>query len=399
MNPNEKNPLSPAESGDASSGISPVDFTNPSSLASSSSLSTSDSLASAQDSLTSAGQAAVAPSNAIGLNQIGADAPSATMDRPDQPLTPAAPVPGSIGSVTSVPLPSSTDPLVAAASANPTPAAAPVTNVTASNMPTMGGATTPIAETPVNAASPAEQPYYNPFMPNPSANSNMPAASANESSSTSVPPSLQSPTEKFSNRVNVKTPAGSVGSKLLTIIAWLLVVLLAAVAVFLFFKWQDAEQRAQEQKIVYIEKQPEIVSASLKCERSMDGQEEGLENLVDRYGFFNAEFEDGILQTASLTTNYNFTDNDAAEGARGHFDEVNQYYIDIAVNTGIEAITTSYDVNENVGTYQLSANAGQIAGDYIGVFGFEQNDAGEANLTLDSVQSSYEAVGYVCTVE
>ena len=67
-------------------------------------LSMADSLASAQDNLTAAGNATADTPNAIGLDEISAAKPEAEMASPmEEPLTPAAPVPGSIGSVTSVP--------------------------------------------------------------------------------------------------------------------------------------------------------------------------------------------------------------------------------------------------------------------------------------------------------
>ena len=98
MNPEQNNPFS-NPGGTPSAGSS-----NPFSGG----LSMSDSLASAQDNLTSAGMAANTAPGVMGLDQIGASDPSAVMSSPtDEPLVPAAPVPGSIGSVTSVPLPSS----------------------------------------------------------------------------------------------------------------------------------------------------------------------------------------------------------------------------------------------------------------------------------------------------
>ena len=111
MNPNENNPLSPSGMGNGMSGgatpspstqpssiPSPVDFTNPDTYGATSSLSMSDTLDSAKDDLTSAGQAAINPMAATpGLSQLGADSPSASMEAPTQPLTPAAPVPGSLG--------------------------------------------------------------------------------------------------------------------------------------------------------------------------------------------------------------------------------------------------------------------------------------------------------------
>lgn len=65
-----------------------------------------DSFAAAQDNLTAAGLASGAPSNAIGLDQIAETDPErrwSDTTEDNRPLEPAPPVPGSIGSVTSVP--------------------------------------------------------------------------------------------------------------------------------------------------------------------------------------------------------------------------------------------------------------------------------------------------------
>lgn len=112
MNPDGTNPSTNTGAGATSdSGAGAVvppalDFTS----SDTTNLSMADSLASAADNLTSAGMAAKTPDNgSIGLGQIGASDPSATMERPDEPLVPAAPVPGSLGSVTSGPAVASSD--------------------------------------------------------------------------------------------------------------------------------------------------------------------------------------------------------------------------------------------------------------------------------------------------
>lgn len=104
MNPDETNPTTNtgATGGNNAGSVVPpaLDFTS----SETTSLSMADSLASAADNLTSAGMAAKEPDNgSIEMNEIGASNPSAQMERPDEPLVPAAPVPGSIGSVTSGP--------------------------------------------------------------------------------------------------------------------------------------------------------------------------------------------------------------------------------------------------------------------------------------------------------
>lgn len=104
MNPDDTNPTTNtgATGGNNAGSVVPpaLDFTS----SDTTSLSMADSLASAADNLTSAGMAAKEPDNgSIGMSEIGASDPSAQMERPDEPLVPAAPVPGSIGSVTSGP--------------------------------------------------------------------------------------------------------------------------------------------------------------------------------------------------------------------------------------------------------------------------------------------------------
>lgn len=104
MNPDETNPTTNtgATGGSNAGSVVPpaLDFTS----SETTSLSMADSLASAADNLTSAGMAAKEPdTGSIEMNEIGASNPSAQMERPDEPLVPAAPVPGSIGSVTSGP--------------------------------------------------------------------------------------------------------------------------------------------------------------------------------------------------------------------------------------------------------------------------------------------------------
>ena len=90
-------------------------------------LTMADGLASAQDNLTSAGLAASTDDGIMDLNQLGATAPEAVMTPPiDDPLVPAAPVPGSIGSVTSVP-PVNPDPTTGTMPVDPNaPVATPV---------------------------------------------------------------------------------------------------------------------------------------------------------------------------------------------------------------------------------------------------------------------------------
>lgn len=410
MNPNENNPLTPSGTSaggvtpPASSTPSPVDFTDPSSLnTNTSSLSMSDSLASAQDSLTSAGQAAVAPSGTIGLDQLGADKPSAAMDLPNQPLTPAAPVPGSIGSVTSVPAnpEPATDPLVAAAAATPSAPSAPMTSVTASNMPTLGAAPS-MESASAGASAPAmggDKPYYNPFAPRPGT----PTMAGAPTSSTSVPPALQPQTEKFSDRLSaVQNKKQGGGVSILNIIAWVLAVLGIGCSIFFFIKWQDAEARAKKPQIVYVEKEPggeeQGFSGSLSCVQQFEGGIEGVENMVDYNRNIFAKYENGVFQNIDLRTTYNFTDGDAAEGARWYLDEQTNSYNEMAANAGIEALTIENNVDGAVATQLITAGPDQLVGDFAGVFMVPMAEDGSVNTDQEALKTNLEAAGFTCSV-
>lgn len=405
MNPNENNPFSPTGAGgtSGSSTPSPVDFTNPSALnTNTSSLSMSDSLASAQDSLTSAGQAAVAPSSTIGLDELGADKPSAAMDLPNQPLTPAAPVPGSIGSVTSVPANNpepATDPLVAAASSTPAPAPAPTNNVTASNMPAMGAApnvgSAPTAE-PNAAPATGDKPYYNPFAANTSTPSAMPSAAP--TSSTNVPPALQPPTEKFSDRLNAVKNKKQGGSNILMIVAWILAVVGIGCAIFFFIQWQDAETRAKKPEIIYVERDPseQPESSELSCVKEYAGGIDGVEDMVDYSDDIFAKYENGTLQYIDHRMSLNFVDNTAAEAGRWYLDDQVNTFNSITAGFGVENVTVETEVADNVARQVVTATPDQLVGEMITFFNVPLNEDGTANTDQAALQEYLEAIDFVC---
>lgn len=252
MNPQDNNPTGgdTAAAGDGSSIAPAVDFTSETS--SDGNLSMTDSLASAEDNLTSAGLAAADSGPvAMGLDQIGASDPSATMARPEAPLVPADPVPGSIGSATSGPAltdnttttepatAETTAPVVADAGTIPagdmsaaapagaetaTPAAgsiAPVSPEIPGAIPVMNGAAVSNAAA---AETPAQAPY-NPFATS--------AADGNGTNVTSA--ALQPRTEKFSS----KSGNGG-GSKMMTILFAVLSLILAVTTVIFLVLWQGA---------------------------------------------------------------------------------------------------------------------------------------------------------------
>ncbi len=457
MNPNETNPSSPTGTSGAAGGAtptsatssvpSPVDFTNPSSLnTNTSSLSMADSLASAQDNLTSAGQAAdTGASTVMGLGEIGASSASATMDRPGEALTPADPVPGSIGSVTSVP-PLAPEPMdmgalggnqaANAAATGDSFGATTANNVfgTATNsadtttasgadaMTSAGGAfgttnatTTETAtgntfgataapatssfgtsagSTDANATAAAKpvQPYYNPFARTMGANT---AAT----SSTNVPPALQPQTEKFSNRMN----AGAEKKKpnIMMLLGWLLTALFAVTTVVFLILWMDAKNNPQ---IIYRDKpvvpdEPVADTVSLvNCAQDYAGPVvEGLENLTGERKEVALRFVNGKLEKADLSNIYTFTDDAAAEASRGYFDGQNAWYNDIATNAGVAAITSNLNIEGNTARQDLSATAENLTGEYINVFALTADGAWDTELSEDSIRQNYTQNGFACT--
>ena len=421
MNPNDNNPFAASGAsgaGTPSSPLSPLDFTNPDTLnTNTSSLSMSDSLASAQDSLTSAGQAAPSTSNAIGLDQLGLDKPSASMDTPNQPLTPAAPVPGSIGSVTSVPPVSTPDNLgnnlgsnlgsnATMPPVNTAPAAPSTTPVTTSNMPSLGGAS---SSSSASSNSGSARPYYNPFaQPASSTPAASPAPtpatpSTAPTSSTNVPPALQPQGEKFSDRLSkAQSASASKGSsKLLMIIGWVLALVFAATSVMFFIFWQNAQKAADEKEIIYVDRDPvEEKLSMLNCTQNLGADEGlGLEGLTWHSRDMSATFKNDALASLTLFNNFTFANAEAASNAEWYFNDLNTMYADMANNLGVDGLAISGELNDVVRTYNIGANADQLVGDFVGTYMLNTNEEGAVLGSREDVKQAYENAGFICTLE
>ncbi len=409
----EKNNLSAAggagsavPSGDATGGVpaagstagAPLDFTgmSGSTAGATNGLSMADGLASAQDNLTSAGMAAgTQRTDSIGLDQIGAADPTATMTAPEEePLVPAAPVPGSIGSAISGP---------ALATNSYGVPAMPVANSAETNTP--GGATAAMtaattagintgAESVNGMANAAQvQAPYNPFA-NTMTNNGAAAAPA-QTSSTAVPAGLQPKTEKFSAQTGGKKDIFT----LPTIIAGAIAAVFLITTIIFIVLWQNA---LKDQKIVYVppidDKEPEI--AALVCSRSgvTDGVE-GLDNLTSYDVKFTSNYTDKVLTDINLAAKYAFVDNVAAEGARGYFDQLTNTLRDTAINAGVSEMQTGMEIVDNVVDYSVTAIPDQLVGDAAG--GLFLLPSGENGLIMDlaEVQAHYVEQGFECTVK
>ncbi len=452
MSPNDNNPFAPSGTGSAgtsgtgASGSSPIpsplDFTNPDALNSTSSLSMSDSLASAQDDLTSAGQAAANSSDAIGLDQLDLNSNSITTSSAsydDRPLVPAAPVPGSIGSAMSAPAASDTTATNASdtsSSRNPfggstsTGAVMGTTNttptpVTSSNMPNLGGANTASAtvpstpSNPTSASATSASSYYNPFSRNnTAAPSNTSATSvatpsfgmnststtptstsapAGMSSSSTVPPSLQPQTEKFSQGKAAGKGFGG-GINILTIVSWVLTLIMLGLSIFFFISWQDAEERASKPQIIY--KDPEVTKklTTMSCTQEVaEPVQEGVENLISMKRVATADFVDQKMNKMSLITSYGFPDPEAYEASRPFFDGLAAAYAEEAIASGATALETNITSDEgNILNFGLIAKPDQIKGSNIGKLMLNTNENGEALTDLNDVRAAYQGAGFIC---
>lgn len=317
-------------------------------------LNMADGLASAQDNLTSAGLAAGSNPSVMDLNQLGATAPEAVMTAPiDEPLIPAAPVPGSIGSVTSVP-PVNPDPMSGV----------------------MPGDSTAAGAMPV--AEPAPAPY-NPFAH---------SAPAPEPSATGM-----TPEPSFQPAVPSKAKAKM--SPLMIILCVVSGVLLVATIVLTVL----LIHAINNPKIVYVPQTPNEESNArielLTCSRETDfagyaGAESpamGSETMV-------ASYTNNELRAVSMEYAMRFADESAASAAQDSFAT--------AQSELFSAVDNSFAVNYDLkgGNLDIEIVSGRDA--------FSESDAAtlmyglgnsSASVSLSAVRSLYESAGYTCSVE
>lgn len=324
-------------------------------------LNMADGLASAQDNLTSAGLAASTGGGVMDLNQLGATASEAVMTPPiDEPLIPAAPVPGSIGSVTSVP---------------------PVGQDMSATMPSEGvnGATgaVPVAE-------PAPAPY-NPFATQPSATT----APASEPASAGIAPNPAFqpavPPKKSKTEMSPLTIAMCIVS------AVLLVTTIVFLVLFLNAK--------NNPKVVYVPQTPNEESNAriemLTCSREADfAGYAGLEEPAIGSETMTASYTNNDLRAVSMNYAMRFADEGTANMAQANFAAERAPVL--------EAIANSFGIDYNVdgGNLDIEIASGRDT--------FTESDAavlmygldnGNASVSLDAVRSLYESAGYTCSVE
>lgn len=404
MNPNENNPLAPTGTGAAASGAAPapsstvpssVDFTNPSALnTNTSSLAMDDTVATAS---------ATEPT-ADGAAAPGADG---NMTVSAQPLTPADPVPGSIGSVTSVPPLAPAEPTDVSAGMGAAPATADAStgigamDATSTTTSSNNGMTNPFASTATasatvdTAASKPVQPYYNPFART--------QGGSQPTSSTNVPPALQPQTEKFSEKMGAAGKGTKKSGNLMTLLGWLLAAVFAVAAVVFAIMWINADGK---EKIVYVKPDPEPgqnveqTTGTLSCTQDLGAEQiEGVANLTNHSRELAATFTNDQLDTMSLLNVYTFVDNAAAEAARPYFDAQSNWYAEVATNLSVEPVAITTTVEDAVLNYDLTVGASSLVGDYVGSFLLTMGEDGSVDKSTDGVKRAYEAAGFICVME
>lgn len=372
MDPTQNTPT-PEATGTTPAGTTPeaLDFTG-----GANSLSMADSLASAQDNLTSAGMAAKDAGNAaLGLDQISSGDPTATMDRPDEPLIPAAPVPGSIGSVTSGP-----------AVADPVAAVAPVTEPAAA---------APTAATEAPATTP-----YNPFAATTEAQAAPAAAAApvpqasapdmTQASSSNVPTALQPKTSKFSMKIGQKSSA-------LTWILGIAAAIFAIAAVVFLVLWIMSKDNG---KIVYVPNvpvRPDPVETSMIC--VMDraaGEEDGMEGLNGIYSTVTLNYSDDVLTNYGVLARYNFDSAEQAEASRTLFATMVTLFAAVGAGNGETPLSASYDVADNTVSLDMQTNVtAALETDDI-TLDLPMDENGEYLLDPTSTTDYLTGQGYTC---
>lgn len=423
MNPEENNTLAnPGASSPSAGGAS----AGASSLPGSGSLSMADSLASAEDNLTSAGLAASGQANNTNLTQLGGEGTSqkSPFAPVDEPLTPAAPVPGSLGSATSgpaIPQPmsgASSSATMMGTSSN-SPFATGATS-TSSTMPT-----TSAASGPMTAPAVSPQPY-NPFATTTSSSNFSATSPAGMSSSTPASAATGSaagakaPVNPF-NGARSTSPAQAPAvnpafqpapksaqkakdgakshSNIPTIILGGLTVIAVIVAVIFAIMYFNA---VNNPKVVYVpsvsDEQSNATIRTLSCTRDGDFGYllgEG-SRFVGGTEQLTANYADDQLSGVVLTTTATYGSEEEANNARNRLEALQS-----ALAQQVAAsFTAEYIVEGNTLKASMTSKDGQLAEADANALLFGNNpDLTGSPVSFDAVEDFYGSNGYICTAE
>ena len=382
----------PATTSTAPDPTAPVSTPDPATQ-SPDSLSAADQLAAAQEDLTAAA-AVVSPlssdagtSSAAPSLDLTSSSPTASSDADasqpifSEPLQPAAPVPGSIGSVTSVPpvdTPAPTDPSTDnafATAAAAEPAATPF-NPFAQPAP---DASTPTANTPATPAPLTSSDPTNPFAP---ASSDPAGLNPTFQPATSAKPAHTG--SKLS--LNVKNP-----TLLLGIAAGIFFVA-AVVFAILFINALNNKEVVYYPEVV--EPEPEV--STLSCTQTQDlGYLAGYATPVNGTRTIVATYTDDDL--TALTVNYQavYVNEADANLARTNL-ESSQSALIAAPET---SFTAEYRVDGAAMFADIQSIEGQLTNDAAETLLFGSVSGNPEAMARPSLSTSLSAAGAVCTVE
>ena len=368
MNPEDNNPLSnPFATGGMTGTPEPT--------AGLGGMPMSDNLASAQESLTAAGMAAnQGVGGAIGLDQIAAaDSNSAALPPVDEPLVPAAPVPGSIGSAVSMP---PADPTAAPAdmsfgapaSTAPTSGAVSAPEVAPAAAPFNPFATPSVSETPA-APAPAPQPVAGPATP------------------TSAPQPAPAPVPMGADKSKSKLATSP-----LVVILGVIAALLLVTSITFFILWNNEKKNVKPVYYPQVSDENSNSSiASISCQRT--------ESREDPAGsgksIVTISYTGDTLSAYSSSLSLDFgseTDAAAVRDANAPIAE------SVAALVG-GTLAVSNEANGNNYTYLVTSQDGTdiAASDVMNaIYGTTE---GDPSLALADVQAKYEAEGFVCVEE
>ena len=369
MNPEGNNPL---ENPVALGGGNPND-TNPMSAGG---LSMADGLASAEDNLTAAGMAATTGSGVMDLGQISASDPEAIMTPPiEEPLIPAAPVPGSIGSVTSVP------PVNTAEAANP-----PL-NMTEANGTSLVG----------NEPTAPFNPFAQPIAPQ---GETIPTATAGPAMGP-VPTPAQAPLPNPDPAAAFQPPVPPMSAKkgklnVLTILFAVLFVL-ATVAAIVFAVLYVNETK--NTKVVYVPsvstEESNAKIEELTCVGTADASiYAGVDYAVEGVQTVTSTYSNGSLEAIDFTYRMPFGDMQLSLAAQSGFATLNEE----TINAVAGSISTAYEGDDN-GTLTVTMSSGDNT--------LNQNDAVQLiygpgvfdeAVDMQTVRGLYEMNGFTCSV-
>ena len=372
MNPEENNPL-------ANPGVPDFGMTNGQMNLPGNDLAMSDNLSMAGDSLTAAGMAA-APTMAgpLNFNQSGSvdgeNNPAITPN--EEPLVPAAPVPGSIGSVTSVP---------AAAE----PMANPFAPVDSSNSMMTGAMPAPEIE-PQSAS-------YNPFAQPASSPAPAPAPTPVAPAPEQPAQSFMTPAKDTVNPAFQPTPAPMNSKKshsmnpLTAILAIACALLLISTIVFaaLFINAKN------NPKVVYVPTvsggEADSQISFLTCSRSEE---------------MNWLINDAYTVPASHTLTLSYSNDKISAILDEHqatlaTEEDANIARDIFSNANAEPVVPEVVeaiVNGNILDTSISLEGDSFTAENASIYLYGATE-GVPTTSMDDVRATFEAEGYVCTVE